>query len=310
MRRRGSRIEGKKLPLRSFGIPSWRSPALVDRTRGRCPLRCVRARSARSHGSAPIASGASSSINCCSAHRANSRTRSVPSPGASASSRSETADSVQSHRRELLRVHFAGTHKDHAGGSPHGGPPNPTTARDSVERRGTNRRDERPPDRRFEVHGCMHTPAPATEAQLSRNGNLIDATVVTAASLPAREGACPSLSETCTPTTEPDIGQRTSSPVPGWQSSGRAAARTSAFRAETAGQRTAPVAFAGTPPPHFYPAATFRSPPSGCVAGWADNGGGSTPAHHVPLSTTRHRSAVRPGSFRWRLTGGGKKFRH
>ena len=41
IRRRGSRIEGKKLPLRSLGMASSTSPALVESTRGRCPLRSL-----------------------------------------------------------------------------------------------------------------------------------------------------------------------------------------------------------------------------------------------------------------------------
>ena len=39
MRRRRSRIEGKKLPWRSFGMASSTSPALVVSSRDRCPLR-------------------------------------------------------------------------------------------------------------------------------------------------------------------------------------------------------------------------------------------------------------------------------
>jgi len=42
MRRRGSRIEGKKLSFRNFGMASSTSPALVESTRGRCPLRSLR----------------------------------------------------------------------------------------------------------------------------------------------------------------------------------------------------------------------------------------------------------------------------
>ena len=41
MRRRGSRMDGKKLPLRSLGMASSTSPALVVSTRGRCPLRSL-----------------------------------------------------------------------------------------------------------------------------------------------------------------------------------------------------------------------------------------------------------------------------
>ena len=41
MRRRRSRIEGKNDPLRSLGILSSTSPALVDSNRARVPLRWV-----------------------------------------------------------------------------------------------------------------------------------------------------------------------------------------------------------------------------------------------------------------------------
>ena len=34
-------MEGKKLPFRSFGMASSTSPALVESTRGRCPLRSL-----------------------------------------------------------------------------------------------------------------------------------------------------------------------------------------------------------------------------------------------------------------------------
>jgi hypothetical protein len=41
MRRRRSRMEGKNDPLRSLGILSSTSPALVDSSRSRLPLRWV-----------------------------------------------------------------------------------------------------------------------------------------------------------------------------------------------------------------------------------------------------------------------------
>jgi len=41
IRRRGSKIEGKNDPARSFGMLSVRSPALVVSSRGREPLRSV-----------------------------------------------------------------------------------------------------------------------------------------------------------------------------------------------------------------------------------------------------------------------------
>ena len=48
MRRRGSRREGKKLPWRSLGMASSTSPALVDSSRERLPLRWVVRDSVRS----------------------------------------------------------------------------------------------------------------------------------------------------------------------------------------------------------------------------------------------------------------------
>ncbi len=48
MRRRGSSSSGKNDPLRSFGIANARSPALVDNTFGRDPLRSVTRPSVRS----------------------------------------------------------------------------------------------------------------------------------------------------------------------------------------------------------------------------------------------------------------------
>ncbi len=48
MRRRGSSIDGKKLPFLSLGIFSSTSPAWVANKRPRCPLRSVRRCSLRS----------------------------------------------------------------------------------------------------------------------------------------------------------------------------------------------------------------------------------------------------------------------
>lgn len=110
MRRRGSSSSGKNEPLRSFGIANVRSPALVESTFGRVPLRWVTRSGVRSHGSAPIFAVASVSINCCSAHWASSRTRSVPSPTRNASSRSETADSSRAIGVFSFGVHLVGTH--------------------------------------------------------------------------------------------------------------------------------------------------------------------------------------------------------
>ena len=62
-RRRRSNNDGKNDPVRSFGIRSSRSPAVVDNTRGRWPLRCAVRTSERSWGSAPITEVSSASIN-------------------------------------------------------------------------------------------------------------------------------------------------------------------------------------------------------------------------------------------------------
>ena len=63
IRRRGSSSSGKNDPLRSLGIPTVMSPAGVDTSLSRCPLRrFVRLRD-RSCGSAPIRADSSASIN-------------------------------------------------------------------------------------------------------------------------------------------------------------------------------------------------------------------------------------------------------
>lgn len=122
MRRRGSRISGKKLPLRNFGIPTCRSPALVDNTLDRHPLRCETRSGERSQRSAPIASTASSSINSWSAQtgQLTDQVRALPN--------SERGEQFfygrlrQSHRRVLLDVHLDVNTEPHAGDSPRGGP--------------------------------------------------------------------------------------------------------------------------------------------------------------------------------------------
>src|SRR3954471_22773639 len=85
-------MTGKNEPLRSLGIRSSTSPALVESTRGRCPLRSVTRASVRSYGAAPIHSVASASISSCNATRTDSRIRSTPSPARNASSSSDRAD--------------------------------------------------------------------------------------------------------------------------------------------------------------------------------------------------------------------------
>ena len=62
-RRRRSSSDGKNDPVRSFGIRSSKSPAVVDNIRSRCPLRCPVRASVRSCGSAPITEVSSASIN-------------------------------------------------------------------------------------------------------------------------------------------------------------------------------------------------------------------------------------------------------
>lgn len=62
-RRRRSSSEGKNVPVRSFGIRSSRSPAVVVSVRGRDPLRCAVRWSLRSQGPAPITAVSSASIN-------------------------------------------------------------------------------------------------------------------------------------------------------------------------------------------------------------------------------------------------------
>ena len=63
IRRRGSSSSGKKLPVRSLGILTSRSPAGVDTSLGRCPLRWVVRVRVRSWGSAPIRAVTSASTS-------------------------------------------------------------------------------------------------------------------------------------------------------------------------------------------------------------------------------------------------------
>jgi len=67
IRRRGSSNSGKNDPVHSLGIPTSTSPAGVDTSLGRCPLRCAVRSGVRSPGSAPIRADSSASINSCSA---------------------------------------------------------------------------------------------------------------------------------------------------------------------------------------------------------------------------------------------------
>jgi hypothetical protein len=103
-RRRGSSSSGKKLPERSFGIPTSTSPPGVDSSFGRCPLRRAVRSGERSPGAAPIKMVSSASINSCSAAVRMSRSDvdSVGSVPASRPARSDRADS------ELVIVRLLG----------------------------------------------------------------------------------------------------------------------------------------------------------------------------------------------------------
>ena len=63
IRRRGSSSSGKKLPVRSLGIPISMSPAGVDTSFGRCPLRCATRAGVRSPGAAPMRAVSSASTS-------------------------------------------------------------------------------------------------------------------------------------------------------------------------------------------------------------------------------------------------------
>jgi hypothetical protein len=65
MRRRGASSAGKNDPVRTFGIFTVKSPAVVVTILSRVPLRCVVRVSVRSWGSAPIWALASASTSSC-----------------------------------------------------------------------------------------------------------------------------------------------------------------------------------------------------------------------------------------------------
>ena len=73
MRRRGSSRDGKKLPSRSLGMRSSTSPALVESSRVRLPLRWVVRASLRSNRAAPIERPASRSMSSWITRRMDSR---------------------------------------------------------------------------------------------------------------------------------------------------------------------------------------------------------------------------------------------
>ncbi len=80
IRRRRSKMEGKKLPVRSFGMPTSMSPAAVVTSFGRCPLRWAVRLSVRWPDAALIAAVSSASISCWSTQARLRRTVSVISP--------------------------------------------------------------------------------------------------------------------------------------------------------------------------------------------------------------------------------------
>lgn len=96
--RRRSRTEGKNEPRRSSGVLSATSPAVVDTSRGRCPLRRLVRPSVRSWGAAPtasVASASSASTRAWSTSSAALRTTSESPPARPASRRSDRSDSVR-----------------------------------------------------------------------------------------------------------------------------------------------------------------------------------------------------------------------
>ena len=95
MRRRGSNSSGKKLPVRSLGMPTSTSPAGVDNTFERWPMHCATRSGVRSPGAAPIVAVNSASINSCNAAARMSRSDVVndASVPAKSAARSDRADS-------------------------------------------------------------------------------------------------------------------------------------------------------------------------------------------------------------------------
>jgi hypothetical protein len=95
IRRRGSSNSGKKLPVRSFGMPISRSPAGVDNSFGRCPFRNAERAGVCSPGAAPITPVSSASISSWSAAARMSRIAvvNVASVPARRAARSDRANS-------------------------------------------------------------------------------------------------------------------------------------------------------------------------------------------------------------------------
>lgn len=121
MRRRRSNRLGKNEPWRSLGMASSTSPAAVDNSLGRCPLRCVVRVSARSWRPAPMKEVASDSISCWRIHSRLVRTVSVTSPALSAARSSDRSESVRVTGGSPFVI-LLGTRQDPAGGPPSGGP--------------------------------------------------------------------------------------------------------------------------------------------------------------------------------------------
>ena len=92
-RRRGSSSDGKNDPTRTFGIRSSTSPAGVDSSRDRDPLRWFERVSIRSCGAAPIAAVSSASISSCIPASSSRRNSSFVSPSPSRASSSATRPS-------------------------------------------------------------------------------------------------------------------------------------------------------------------------------------------------------------------------
>ncbi len=100
-----------KLRKGSLGTFSSRSPAGVDNSSGRCPLRWAVRASVRSWGRAPMATAASASMSCWRIHSSEVRMVSLISPALRAARRSDRSEPVRA-TGVLLLVIPAGTRRD------------------------------------------------------------------------------------------------------------------------------------------------------------------------------------------------------